>query len=91
MPNVHTIVTTFISQMACLQADKEEAVQQAEESRSQVAAMQADMHSLRLQLAHATARPIPALPLRHTHSSHAQLLCHPLQSVLGKASRAGGQ
>ena len=69
-----------------MQADKEQAVQQAEESRSQMAALQADMHGLRLQLAHATARPTPAPPLLHTHSSHAQLLCHPLQSVLGKAS-----
>ena len=68
-----------------LQADKVEAMQEAEECRGQMASLQADMHSLRVQLAHATARPTSSLspPEPHTHTQ-TQLLCHPLQSVLGR-------
>ena len=69
-----------------LQADKVEAMQEAEECRGQVASLQADMQGLRVQLTHAAARPTLTLdpPVLHTQSTYAQLLCHPLQSVLGK-------
>ena len=70
-----------------LQAEKVEAQQQAEDCRAQMVMMQADMHTLRLQLAQAAARPSlpPAQPLPQPHFSPSKLLCHPLQSVLGRA------
>ena len=69
-----------------LQAEKMEAQQQAEDCRAQMVVMQADMHTLRFQLAQAAARPSPPppQPLTQPQGSPTHLLCHPLQSVLGK-------
>ncbi len=65
------------------QAEKVEAQQQAEECRAQVAGIQAEMHSLRIQLGHAATRPAPTpAPLQPLHNPGVAA-CHPLQSVLG--------
>ena len=72
------------------QAEKLEAQQQAEECRAQVAGIQAEMHSLNIQLGHTATRAAPSLaalqPLTGCHPSHnpGVAACHPLQSVLGE-------
>jgi len=65
------------------QTEKLEAQQQTEECRAQVAGIQAEMHSLRIQLGHAATRPAPSpAPLQPMHNPGVAA-CHPLQSVLG--------
>lgn len=69
-----------------MQAEKLEAQQQAEECKAQMASIQADMHSLRIQLEHAAARPAPGLPPLQPSASPGLAAFHPLQSVLGEPS-----
>ena len=69
-----------------MQAEKLEAQQQSEECKAQMVSIQADMHSLRIQLEHAAARPAPGPPPLQPSVSPGLAPCHPLQSVLGKQS-----
>ena len=69
-----------------MQAEKLEAQQQSEDCKAQMASIQADMHSLRIQLEHAAARPAPGPPPLQPNISPGVAAFHPLQSVLGMHS-----
>ena len=70
------LMTHYVAKLnvwcTALQADKVEAMQEAEECRGPVASLQADMHGLKVQLAHAAA---PALPTPPSPKPQPHLYC----------------